>query len=200
MQIRYQEIVDIKEFEPKIQKLLDDHIIATPAQVVVEEVNINDPAALDKIISEDSVTAASKADRIASATKKTITENMDVDPALYTAFSRMLEDTIQAYRLKRISETEYLSKVKDIASDVANGRREDVPSSIAENIDAQAFYGALMPIVSAKAGPGENSQQTSAQIASDTRIILPNFGSFLGPYSLIGSDERCNWKNILSEY
>ena len=32
VQLRYQEIVDIKEFEPKIQKLLDDHVIAMPAE------------------------------------------------------------------------------------------------------------------------------------------------------------------------
>ncbi|MGE0190141.1 MAG: type I restriction endonuclease subunit R [Steroidobacteraceae bacterium] len=179
VQIRYQEIVDIKEFEPKIQKLLDDHIIATPAQIVVEEVNINDPEALDKIISENNVTAASKADRIASATKKTITENMDIDPALYMSFSKMLEDTIQAYRLKRISETEYLSKVKDIANDVSKGRREDVPASITDNIDAQAFYGALWPIVSAKTGTGENSQKTAAQIALDILQIIQSPNHFI---------------------
>lgn len=114
--------MDIKEFEPKIQKLLDDHVISTSAQIIVEEVNINDPAALDKVLSENDITAASKADRIASATKRTITENMDVDPALYKAFSKMLEETIQAYRQKRISETEYLMKVKEIANDVAKGR------------------------------------------------------------------------------
>ncbi len=32
VQIRYQEIVDIKEYEPKVQKLLDDHVIALPAE------------------------------------------------------------------------------------------------------------------------------------------------------------------------
>lgn len=177
VQIRYQEIVDIKEFEPKIQKLLDDHIIATPAQIIVEEVNINDPAALDKVLAENDVTAASKADRIASATKKTITENMDIDPALYMAFSKMLEDTIQAYRLKRISETDYLFKVKNIANDVAKGKRDDVPESIANNQDAQAFYGALLPVVTAKSGTGENSEHLAAQIATDVLKIIqsPNY-------------------------
>ena len=179
VQIRFQEIVDIKEFEPKIQKLLDDHIIANPAQVIVEAVNINDPAALDKIISENAVTAASKADRIASATKKTITENMEVDPALYMAFSKMLEETINAYRLKRISETEYLGRVKDIANDVAKGKRDDVPAEIVDNPDAQAFFGALLPVVAAKNGAGENFQHTAAQIALDVLKIIQSPNHFI---------------------
>lgn len=179
VQIRYQEIVDIKEFEPKIQKLLDDHVISTPAQIIVEEVNINDPAALDKVLSENDITAASKADRIASATKRTITENMDVDPALYKTFSKMLEETIQAYRQKRISETEYLMKVKDIANDVAKGKRDDVPEIIANNQDAQAFYGIILPVVAEKNGKGENGQHLAAQIAMDVLQIICSPNHFI---------------------
>jgi type I restriction enzyme R subunit len=174
VQIRYQKKLDIKEFEPKIQKLLDDHIIATPVRIIVEEVNINDPAAMEKVLAENDVTAASKADRIASATKKTITEKMDVDPALYMAFSKMLEVTMQAYREKRISETEYLLRVKDSANEVAKGKREDVPHAIANNQDAQAFYGIILPVVSAKEGQGENSKLRAARIASDILQIIGN--------------------------
>lgn len=177
VQIRYQEIVDIKEFEPKIQKLLDDHVIANPARVVVEEVNINDPEALEKVIAEDSVTAASKADRIASATKKTISENMAIDPALYMAFSKMLDDTIKAYRERRISESEYLFKVKDIASDVAKGKKDDVPESIVHDQDAQAFYRSLLPLLAEKIGAGESGQNIVAQVAADLLKIIqgPNY-------------------------
>lgn len=177
VQIRYQEIVDIKEFEPKIQKLLDDHVIAKPAQVIVEEVNINDPEALEKVLLEDQISAASKADRIASATKKTITENMDIDPAFYIAFSKMLEKTIDDYRQKRISEKDYLLKVKDIASDVAKGKKDDIPEMIANNTDAQAFYNNLLPVINEKLGAGESSQNITAQIASDVLKIIqsPNY-------------------------
>ena len=122
VQIRYQEVVDIKEYEPKIQKLLDDHIIATPAQIIVTEVNINDPSALEAVIAEQGVTAASKADRIASATKKTITERMEEDPTLYKAFSQMLEEAIREYRSKRISEKDYLKRVSEIAKDVLRAK------------------------------------------------------------------------------
>lgn len=52
VQLRFQEIVDLKEFEPKLQKLLDDDVVAMPAEVVVELFNINDPEALQAIVKE----------------------------------------------------------------------------------------------------------------------------------------------------
>jgi type I restriction enzyme R subunit len=53
VQLRHQEIVDIKEFEPKIQKLLDDHVVALPAETIIEVVNINDPEALKAVVEEN---------------------------------------------------------------------------------------------------------------------------------------------------
>ena len=108
VQLRYQETVDVKEFEPKIQKLLDDHVVAMPAETIIEMVNINDPDALKAVVEETGVTEASRADRIASATRRTITEKMDEDPSFYRSFSELLEETIRDYRAKRISERDYL--------------------------------------------------------------------------------------------
>lgn len=123
VQLRYQETVDVKEFEPKIQKLLDDHVVAMPAETIIEMVNINDPDALKFVVKETGVFEASKADRIASATRWTITEKMDEDPTFYRSFSELLEETIRDYRVKRISERDYLKNVVDLASKVARKDR-----------------------------------------------------------------------------
>ncbi|WP_438752185.1 type I restriction endonuclease subunit R [Pararhizobium sp. O133] len=144
VQIRYQEIVDVKEFEPKIRKLLDDHVVAMPAETVIELININDPDALNAAIEDLGVSAASKADRIASATRRAITEKMDQDPTLYLAFSELLTQTISDYRAKRLSEREYLRSVVDLASKVASkDRGANVPDAIKSNEDGQAFFGIL---------------------------------------------------------
>ncbi|MCQ1769555.1 HsdR family type I site-specific deoxyribonuclease [Neorhizobium galegae] len=144
VQIRYQEIVDVKEFEPKIRKLLDDHVVAMPAETVIELININDPDALNAAIEDSGVSAASKADRIASATRRAITEKMDQDPTLYLAFSELLTQTISDYRAKRLSEREYLRSVVDLASKVAaKDRGANVPDAIKSNEDGQAFFGIL---------------------------------------------------------
>ena len=144
VQLRYQETVDVREFEPKIQKLLDDHVVAMPAETIIEVVNINDPDALKAIVEETGVTEASRADRIASATRRVITEKMDEDPTFYKEFSKLLEDTIRAYREKRLSEREYLNSVLDLASKISRkDRRRDVPEKIRGDEDAQAFFGIL---------------------------------------------------------
>lgn len=144
VQLRYQETVDVREFEPKIQKLLDDHVVAMPAETIIEVVNINDPDALKAVVEETGVSEASRADRIASATRRAITEKMDEDPTFYKQFSELLEETIRAYREKRLSEREYLNSVVDLASKVARkDRGRDVPESIRGDEDAQAFLGVL---------------------------------------------------------
>ncbi|WP_428929689.1 type I restriction endonuclease subunit R [Marinibacterium sp. SX1] len=144
VQLRYQETVDVREFEPKIQKLLDDHVVAMPAETIIEVVNINDPEALKAVVGETSVSEASRADRIASATRKAITEKMDEDPTFYKQFSELLEETIRAYREKRLSERDYLNSVVGLASKVARkDRGRDVPEGIRGDEDAQAFFGIL---------------------------------------------------------
>jgi type I restriction enzyme R subunit len=144
VQLRYQETVDVKEFEPKIQKLLDDHVIAMPAQIIIEMVNINDPKALQAVVEDAGITDASKADRIASATRRTLTERMDEDPSFYAKFSALLEETIRDYRSRRLSERDYLNSVVDLAQKVASkdrGRR--VPEVLKGNDDGQAFFGLI---------------------------------------------------------
>jgi type I restriction enzyme R subunit len=165
VQLRYQETVDVKEFEPKIQKLLDDHVVAKPAETIIEVVNINDPEALRAVVSESGVSEASKADRIASATRRRITEKMDEDPALYRRFSEMLEEAIRDYREKRMSEKDYLNNIIDLASKVArrdHGRT--MPSAIKDNDDAQAFFGLLQPILS-RAANGQDADTAAVEIA-----------------------------------
>ena len=167
VQLRYQETVDVKEFEPKIQKLLDDHVIAMPAKTIIEVVNINDPKALQAVVEEAGLTDASKADRIASATRRTLTERMDEDPSFYAKFSALLEETIREYRARRLSERDYLSSVMDLAQKVASkdrGRR--VPDALRGNDDGQAFFGVLESKLVRKDGTALDEAET-AQVALD---------------------------------
>ena len=131
VRIRYQEAVDVREFEPKIRRLVDDHVAAMPAETVIELVDIHDTGMLKAVVEETGITSASKADRIASATRRAITEQMDLDPAFYERFSKLLEDTIEEYRQKRKSERDYLEGVVEIASKVARGHEaRDVPAAL----------------------------------------------------------------------
>lgn len=174
VQLRYQEAVDLKDFEPKIQKLLDDHVTAKPATTVIAPININDPDALRAVVTEEHTSDASKADRIASAAKRTITEKMEEDPAFYRQFSELLEETIRDYREKRISERDYLGNVIDLASRMA--RREDgrvVPESIKGDEDAVAVFGIVGPAIKSLAH-GIANDDVVADIAKKIVGIIKN--------------------------
>ena len=172
VQLRYQEIVDIKEFEPKIQKLLDDHVVALPAETIIEVVNINDPEALRAVVEDAGVSEGSKADRIASATRRTITEKMDEDPAFYRQFSDLLEETIRAYRERRLSERDYLGSVVDLAGKVARkDRGRHVPDAVKGNDDGQAFFGLLDGRLASEDGEAIG-QDAAAQVALDIIGII----------------------------
>ena len=115
-----------------------------PAETIIEVVNINDAKALQAVVEEAGVTDASKADRIASATRRTLTERMDEDPSFYAKFSALLEETIRDYRAKRLSERDYLTNVMDLAQKIASkDRGRKVPDSLKGNDDGQAFFGLL---------------------------------------------------------
>jgi len=172
VQLRYQEVVDVKAFEPKIRKLLDDHVVASPAEVIIELVNINDPDALQAVVEETGVSQASRADRIASATRKVITENMEQDPAFYRRFSEMLEETLRDYRDKRISERELLQKIVDIARGVVRRERgRDVPEAIRGNDDAQAFFGVVGPVLAEASGGAFDDDQAAEVALAVTGIV-----------------------------
>lgn len=172
VQLRYQETVDVREFEPKIQILLDDHVVALPAETIIEVVNINDPDALKAVVEETGVSEASRADRIASATRRAITEKMEEDPTFYREFSELLEDTIRAYRERRLSERDYLNSVVDLASKVARkDRGREVPEPIRGDDDAQAFFGVLDAQLTTKDG-AQVSGDDAANIALDIVEII----------------------------
>jgi type I restriction enzyme R subunit len=154
VQLRYQETIDVREFEPKIQKLLDDHVVALPAETIIDIVNINDPKALQDIVEEVGLSDASKADRIASATRRTLTERMEEDPVFYQRFSTLLEETIRDYRTRRLSERGYLTTVMDLAQKVAaKDRGKAFPQSLQGNDDGQAFFSILEGALETQSGP-----------------------------------------------
>ena len=172
VRIRYQEAVDVKEFEPKIKRLLDDHVAAMPAETVIELVDIHDTGMLKAVVEETGITSASKADRIASATRRAITERMDLDPAFYERFSTLLEETIREYRDKRRSEGDYLESVIEIASKVARGHEDrDVPAALRGNDHGMAFYGIFKGVLRDACGEPMGEEEAAGVALTVMEII-----------------------------
>jgi type I restriction enzyme R subunit len=107
-----------------------------------EPVDIMDTAAMEEAL-KSLGTPAARADAIANATKRTITERMDEDPALFRKFSELIEETIRSFRDHMISELEYLNKMRELRNEVVHGTTAGVPQQLATNEVAQAYYRVL---------------------------------------------------------
>lgn len=142
VKLRYSETIDHKEYEAKMQKLLDNYVVAKEMMRITEPVDITDAENFDKEL-EKMGTDRGKADTIRTRLTRTISEKSKEDPAYYKKFSTRIEETIEAYRNRRITDSEYLQKMQDIKEDFRKGNSGIVyPSNITtENL--RAFYGVI---------------------------------------------------------
>ena len=174
VKLRYAEAIDYRDYEPKIKKLLDTHIQANEVIRLNEPVNIFDDASFMAVKEDRGVvyrtgkSSASKADAIAYATKKVISEKMGEDPAFYEKFSKLIQQVIEDFRAKRLSDLEYLNKVIEIRSKVVDRVHDDVPDILVGNEDAMAYFGVIRPFINAHT-LGEAELEA---IAADTAIAL----------------------------
>jgi len=90
-----------------------------------------------------------KADAIRTRLTKSISTKWDENPAYYKKFSERIQEVIKEYKEKRISEADYLNRMKDIMKDFQSGKTtEEYPTVIKENRNAKAFYGVTKDILS----------------------------------------------------
>jgi type I restriction enzyme R subunit len=131
---------DTSVLEPRIRKLLDQHVTAHEVRVLTPKVNIFDKAALAASVEAAGGTPAARADVIAAALKRTLTENMDEDPALYRRFSDMIEQVILDFRQGRLDQLDYLHKIEDIRRDFTEKRDDALPEGLRGAPNSAAFF------------------------------------------------------------
>lgn len=142
VKLRYSETIDHKEYESKMQKLLDNYVVAKEMMRITEPVDITDAENFDKEL-EKMGTDRGKADAIRTRLARTISEKSKEDPAYYKKFSTRIEETIEAYRNRRITDSEYLQKMQDIKEDFRKGNSGiSYPTNITTE-NSRAFYGVI---------------------------------------------------------
>ncbi len=140
VKLRFNDELSYKEYEPQIQKLINKHI-STEGEIlkVTEMVNIFDKEEREAEVEKIAGTAA-QADHIASRTIKAINVKMQEDPIYYKKLAELIKETISEYYQRRISEAEYLNKVKEQQDLFLNGRTNDVPRELINNELAITLY------------------------------------------------------------
>ena len=166
---RYCEAIDYREHEPKIQKILDMHIQADRVTVLNEAINIFDDQLLSDVKQGKGITAsksqAARADMIAHATKKVITEKLEEDPIFYEKFSKLIQKVIDDFRAKRISDLEYIQQASEIRDKVAHKKRENTPEPLMNNEEALAYYGIGQEVFQKQFLDCEEAQKYSVDLA-----------------------------------
>jgi len=167
---RYAEVIDYRDYEQKIRKLIDSHIRSPEVKPITEVVDIFDRERFDREV-ERLQGAAAQADTIAYRLKRTVTEKMQQDPAFYKRFSVMIDETIQAYKEGRIDELQYLQTVKEAVETVRSGRDEaSLPPELRRYKHASAYFGAIREPLSGYFSDGETAQLM--EVARDMAIRI----------------------------
>ncbi len=136
---RYNESIDYREYEDQIRNMVDKYIGADEVKQIVKPVNIFEVESLDEELAKI-VGAAAKADFIASRVKKTCTEKMEEDPVLYQKLSEVIDEAIQAYLDRRLSEEAYLQTMFDTWNEAKEQGSSKVPSELRSDPEAKAFF------------------------------------------------------------
>jgi type I restriction enzyme R subunit len=168
---RYADEIDYREYEAKVQKLINTHVTSDEILQITPPVNIFEQDKFQAEI-EKLETAASKADTIAHRTKKTITEKMDEDPYFYRRFSKILEEAIEAFRERRISDAEYLNRVTEVMNAIVHRTSDNLPPILRNQDAARAFYGVVNEVFSRSQIPSGDSSELAAQAALQIDEII----------------------------
>ncbi len=164
VQRRYAEIVDFGEYEKRIQKLLNTHVKSGEVEQVIAPLNIFDQELREAELAKMG-RAASKADAIVFATRKTIDERMDEDPAFYRKLSRLIQDVLDDWRARRLSEADYLKRAREVCDSVVTRKGEDIPDVLRNEEDARAFFGELAEVFERYSSDAFDAREQSAQAA-----------------------------------
>lgn len=163
---RFNEAIDYKEYEDQIRNMVDKYIGADEVKQIIAPVNIFEVDRLEEELAGIKG-AAAKADFIASRVKKTCVEKMEEDPVLYQKLSEVIDEAIQAYLEKRLSEETYLQKMFDAWNEAKEQGSSKVPAVLRSDPEAKAYFRLLQEGFEKAAG---DSRDGIAGIAAETAL------------------------------
>lgn len=168
---RFSDQVNFQEYEPQIRELINKHVETKDIITITEQVDIFNKEAFEEEVSKIQ-TPAARADTIASRTKRAITLNMHLDSAFYKKFSQLLKETIEAYRIRRLTENEYLKRVTEIMHSVTERKDDDLPKELEGEEIAAALYGVALALIKNCFPENKLARKVAAQIGLNANQIF----------------------------
>lgn len=168
---RFGEAVDYSSYEIQIRNMVNKYIGADAVKQLIAPVNV---FAIDEFEHQiDSIEGdAAKADAIASRIKKTITEKMEEDPALYKRLSELIDEAIAEHRAKRLSDMEYLKRIRGTLDALRGKSASDLPDILAHRDEAKAYYGVIQEPMASYTVKGYSTETFAAETAVRLENII----------------------------
>ena len=148
VQLRYHEACDFGKYEAQMQKLLDTYVNAQGVNELTKLVNIFETEFDDEVQRVEGKNA--KADTIISAVSAVVKEKMDSNPAFYKSIAQQIQDIIDEYKAKRLSEEEKLAKaklLKDLITGALKPNEDRYPKEFNANKILFAIFDNLLDIL-----------------------------------------------------
>lgn len=166
VKLRYSDSLDFKEYEAKMRNLMDTYIAAENIVIITAPTDImNEDEFESELMRLGSLRA--KADAIRTRVSKRINQKWDEDPSFYKKFSQRIEEIINEYREKRISDADYLARMHTVMKDFRKGNSGVIyPETIKHNVNAQAFYGVVKEVME-----GEEFYSTTSDRTNESGAI-----------------------------
>lgn len=149
VQLRYHEACDFGKYEAQMQKLLDTYVNTQGVNELTKLVNIFETEFDDEVQRVEGKNA--KADTIISAVSAVVKEKMDSNPAFYKSIAQQIQDIIDEYKAKRLSEEEKLAKaklLKDLITGALKPSEDRYPKEFNSKKILFAIYDNLLDILS----------------------------------------------------
>lgn len=137
---RYADQIDCGEYESRLQKLIETHTDSSERLQILPLINIFEREQFKSEL-EQLPAEAARADTIVYRTKKTIVEKIGEDENFYRRCSKSLDELIQGWRNKRISDADYLNTAIGIMNSVRDRTGHNIPDELQNSGQASAFYG-----------------------------------------------------------
>lgn len=181
---RYDNEIDLSKYEAGIKNLIDTFVNASEVYQIVKPVSITDEKAMDKLLSSNDPDNV-KADKIRTRIESELKQIRYDDPLLFEEFSTKIKKTIAEYDENRDAE-KYFTTMENMADDFRNGRTShEYPSSIINNNDAKAFYGAILTTI----------QKQSSDLTVDTALeeIMAEYSRII--VKTVAEKAKRDWKH-----
>lgn len=174
--LRYNDSVDFSKYEDGIRQLLNTHVNAEDAKIIIEPLDILNKDKMEEQLARLSSKEA-KAEAIQTRQVEVLESRRYDDPILYMTFMERINKAISDYMAERDSE-KYLSEMERMAEDYREGRSSIVyPEIIIDDSVAKTFYGAISSGVKKSMGevPDSSLNESLGHLAIMSKEIIIEF-------------------------